>query len=212
MYKTTLRKYMRITISGADGSGKTTIARLLASHLSKYGLTRIHWFRGSHMFSSVLSRFLHSFSSFRGSCNPYYKICIPGGLRNVWVFLEFLSLLPHVLARSLLRRLCRFLLCDRGFLDFIVWIIVILDYPGFLNTVYGRFLLRLASREEPIYLYADLEVLARRADVPRSFIAKELHAYNILAKYVTHCGINTGIQDPRGVFKDVLKCLETVNH
>jgi len=201
-----------ICLFGPDGSGKTTIARLLASHLSKYGLTRIHWFRGSHVFSSVLSRFLHGFSSFRGSCNPYYKVCIPGRLRNVWVLLEFLSLLPHVLTRLLLRRLCRFLLCDRGFLDFIVWIIVTLDYPGFLDTIYGRFLLRLASKEGPIYLYADLEVLARRADVPRSFIAKELHVYNILAKYITRCRINTGVEGLREAFKGVLECLETANH
>jgi len=201
-----------ICLSGADGSGKTTISRLLFSALALRGSVCIHWFRGSHLFSSVLSRFLHSFSSFRGSCNPYYRICVPRRLRDVWVFLEFVSLLPHVLARLILRRLCRFLLCDRGFLDFIVWIIVTLGYPAFLDTIYGRFLLRLASREGPIYLYADLEVLARRADVPRSFIAKELAVYSILAKYVTRCRINTGTQGPREVLKGVLKCLETANH
>jgi len=103
-------------------------------------------------------------------------------------------------------------LCDRGFLDFIVWIIATLGYPAFLDTIYGRFLLRLASKEGPIYLYADLEVLARRADVPRSFIAEELAVYNVLAKYVTRCRINTGMQGPREVLKGVLKCLEKANH
>jgi len=207
--------HMRISryavLSGADGSGKTTTIKTLAPYLSLYGFTCVHWFRGSHLFSSSLSRFLHGFSSFRGSCNPYYKICVPRRLRSVWIFLEFASLLPHVLARLILRRLCRFLLCDRGFLDFIVWIIVTLGYPAFLDTIYGRFLLRLASREGPIYLYADLEVLARRADVPCSFIAKELAVYSILAKYITRCRINTGIQGPREVLKGVLKCLEAAN-
>jgi len=201
-----------VVLSGADGSGKTTTIEILASYLSLRGFVCVHWIRGSHLLSSILSRFLHSFSSFRGFCNPYYKICIPRRLRSVWIFLEFLSLLPHVLARLILRRLCMFLLCDRGFLDFIVWIIVTLNYPGFLDTIYGKFLLRLASREEPIYLYADLEILARRADVPCSFIAKELPVYNILAKYITRCRINTSIQDPQEVFKGVLKCLETANH
>jgi len=202
----------QIVLSGADGSGKTTISRLLAFYLSRHGSTRVHWFRGTHLFTSILARFLFCFPVFRGSCNPYYKVCIPGRLRTVWVFLEFVSLLPHVLARLILRRLCGFLLCDRGFLDFIVWIIATLDYPGFLSTIYGRFLLGFASREGPIYLYADLEVLARRADVPRSFIAKELAVYNVLAKYVTRCRINTGIQGPREVLKGVLKCLEKANH
>jgi len=209
---TRIRFSRYVVLSGADGSGKTTTIKILASYLSLYGSTCVHWFRGSHLFSSVLSRFLQGFSSFRGSCNPYYKVCIPGRLRNVWVFLEFLSLLPHVLARLILKRLCGFLLCDRGFLDFIVWIIVTLDYPGFLDTICGRFLVRLASKGGPIYLYADLEVLARRADVPRSFISKELAVYSILAKYITRCRIDTSMQGPREVLKGVLKCLETANH
>jgi hypothetical protein len=201
-----------VVLSGADGSGKTTTVKILASYLSLYGFTCVHWFRGSHLFSSVLSRFLRGFSAFRGSCNPYYKICVPRRLRSVWIFLEFVSLLPHVIARLILGRLCRFLLCDRGLLDFIVWIIATLGYPVFLDAVYGRFLLRLASKEGPIYLYADLEVLAKRADVPRSFIARELAIYSILAKYITRCRINTGTQGPREVFKGVLKCLEAANH
>jgi len=203
---------MRITISGADGSGKTTLSRILAFTLAPYSYTCVHWFRGSHILASVLARLLSRIRAFRGNCNPYYGICIPRKLRQLWIHSEFWSLLPHVFARMLLRKVCRFLICDRGLLDFIVWIIATLNYPGFIRGVYGRFLLRLASREGPIYLYADLEVLARRADVPRSFIAKELVVYNILAKYITRCRINAGIQGPREVLKDVLKCLETANH
>jgi len=203
---------VQIVLSGADGSGKTTISRLLALYLSRHGSTCVHWLRGTHLLTSILARFLSCFPVFRGSCNPYYRICVPERLRDIWSFLEFVSLFPHVLTRSLLRGLCRFLLCDRGLLDFIVWIIATLGYPAFLDTIYGRFLLRLASKEGPIYFYANLEVLARRADVPRSFIARELHVYSILAKYITRCRINTGIQGPREVLKDVLKCLEKANH
>lgn len=49
---------------------------------------------------------------------------------------------------------------------------VALNYPGFLRKVYGKLLLRLAYKERPIYLYADLDVLTKRADVPSEFIAK----------------------------------------
>jgi len=104
--------------------------------------------------------------------------------------------------------MCRFLVCDRGFLDFIVWIITTLNHPSFLRGVYSRFLLRLAEREKPVYLYADLDVLARRADVPKKFIAKELVVYSVLARYISACRIDTGVGTPIDSLRGVLRCLE----
>jgi energy-coupling factor transporter ATP-binding protein EcfA2 len=195
-----------ITISGADGSGKTTQVRLLRAYLSSRNSVCIHWFRGSHMLASLLARLLSHFRFFKGYCNPYYRICIPRSLRGLWIHIEFWSLIPHVFTR-LLRRFCNILICDRGFMDFIVWIVATLRYPEFLGTIHGRFLLRLAVGEKPIYLYADLETLARRADVPRSFLARELAVYNTLAKYVSNCRVDTGSQRPREVLKGVLACM-----
>jgi hypothetical protein len=196
------------TFSGADGSGKTTTTKLLQLYFSRYDGVCIHWFRGSHLFVSVLARFLHRFKSFRGSCNPYYRICVPERLKSVWVFLEFVSLLPYLFARFLLGRVCKFVVCDRGLLDFVVWLIATLDAPRILNTLIGRFLIRLVSRENIVYLYADVDTLARRADVPREFIVKELAIYNILAKYFARCSIDTGRSGPVGVIVEVIQCLE----
>jgi len=53
----------------------------------------------------------------------------------------------------------------------------------------GRFLLRLASRERIVYLYADVDVLVRRADASRGFATRELAVYNALAKYYATCSI-----------------------
>ena len=200
----------RVVFSGADGSGKTTVSKLLAFYIFKYkyNSTCVHWFRGSHLLASILARFTSYFETFRGNCNPYYRICIPKKLRGLWVHVEFWSLLPHILVRALFKRVCRFLICDRGFLDFIVWVVVTLNYPGLLRGLYGGFLLRLAARERPIYLYAEPGVLAKRADVPREFIVRELAVYNVLAKYVSSCSIDTGAKSPWETLRDVLKCLE----
>jgi hypothetical protein len=195
-------------ISGADGSGKTTATKLLLLYFSRYGDVCIHWFRGSHLFVSILARFLHRFSSFRGSCNPYYRICVPEGLRRVWAFLEFVSILPHLFARFLVKRVCKVVVCDRGLLDFVVWLIATLDAPWILNTLIGRFLIRLVSRENIVYLYADVDTLARRADVPREFIVKELAIYNILARHSAKCSIDTGRSGPVRVVVKVIRCLE----
>jgi hypothetical protein len=80
--------------------------------------------------------------------------------------------------------------------------------PPFLSGTYGRFLLRLARKEGPIHLYADLETLSRRADVPRDFIARELAVYSVLARYFAKCSIDTGRNRPVRVVVGVLRCLE----
>jgi hypothetical protein len=203
-----VKNRINAVLEGADGSGKTTAIRFLALYLSRYSDVCIHWFRGSHLFVSVLARFLHSFKSFRGSCNPYYRICVPKKLRRVWVFLEFVSILPHLFARFLLVRICRVVVCDRGLLDFLVWLVATLDSPWILNTLIGRFLLALVSRENVVYLYADLDTLVKRADVPRGFIARELAVYSVLARYFARCIINTGKNRPTRVVAKVLRCLE----
>jgi hypothetical protein len=199
---------MHIIISGADGSGKTTVVRLLASYFSRCGPTCTHWFRGSHLLASLLYRLLSRFSSFRGYCNPYYGVCVPVKLRPLWVHVEFWSLIPHVIVRLILRRFCRVLVCDRGFMDFIVWVVVTLEHPSFFSSTYGRFLLRLTAIESPVYLHADVGTLAGRADVPRSFIARELIAYNILARYTSRCSIDTGRRSRQAVVEEILSCVE----
>jgi ABC-type cobalamin/Fe3+-siderophores transport system ATPase subunit len=201
--------YCHLVISGADGSGKTTVVRLLASYFSSQGSICTHWFRGSHLLSSLLYRLLSRFRSFRGYCNPYYGVCVPVKLRPLWVHVEFWSLIPHVIVRLILRRFCRVLVCDRGFMDFIVWVVVTLGHPSFLSSIYGRFLLRLTALEGPVYLYADVGTLAGRADVPRSFIARELVAYNMLARYTSRCSIDTGGRSSQAVVKEILSCVET---
>jgi energy-coupling factor transporter ATP-binding protein EcfA2 len=128
-----------IVLSGADGSGKTTAARLLASLLSLRGPTCTHWLRGSHLLASLLARLLSRFGAFRGGCNPYYGICVPRRLRSVWVLVESWSFVPHLLMRFLLRRLCSFIVCDRGSLDFLVWLVSTLGSTSLLRGVYGGF-------------------------------------------------------------------------
>jgi len=123
-------------------------------------------------------------------------------------FLEFVFILPHLFARFLLGRVCRVIICDRGLLDFLVWLVATLDAPWVLRSVIGRLLLGLVSRANVVYLYADLDTLVKRADTPKGFIAKELAVYSVLVRYFARCIINTGKNRPTRVVAEVLRCLE----
>jgi len=196
-----------ITISGCDGSGKTTLTKVLASYLSRYGSAKVFWFRGSHLLASLLLRLLSRFSAFRGGCNPYYRVCVPGKLRRLWIHVEFWSALPYIVLRILLSKMLKFLVCDRGIADFIVWIVTTLNCPRFLSTLYGRFLIRLIPKEWVVYLYADRDVLVKRADVPADFVYREFVVYNALVKGLARCGVDTGSLKPVEAAARVLRCL-----
>ncbi|MEZ0346224.1 MAG: thymidylate kinase [Infirmifilum sp.] len=178
-----------LVLSGPDGSGKTTLARLLRARCGSCGY---FWLRGSHLLASLLLRLLSRFSAFQGSCNPYYGVCVPGGLRGLWVHVEFWSAVPRLLMRGLLSRLYGLLVCDRGALDLVVWVAATLRHPGFISSLYGRFLLSLASREPTVYLRADRAVLAGRGDVPEGFLAYEYALYEVLSRYFALVSIDTG--------------------
>jgi len=198
---------LSITLSGCDGSGKTTIARLLSIYLSRHGSTRVFWFRGSHFLASFLLRILSRFRAFRGGCNPYYGVCVPERLRGLWIHVEFWSAIPYIVLRILLSRVFKFLVCDRGVGDFIAWIVTTLNYPRFLSTLYGKFLVRLASREGAVYLYADRDVLVGRADVPADFVYREFAVYSVLMKSLARCRVDTDKLRPAEATAHVLKCL-----
>jgi len=167
----------------------------------------VSWFRGSHLLASVLARFLSHFTSLRGYSNPYYKISIPLRLRSLWILIEFYSLLPHYFLRRLLSLLYP-VIGDRGLLDFIVWIIVTLDYPKFLSSLLGGFLARLAAKEKNVYVKADPATLRRRvADIPPSFLAKEIACYSVLAKYYASHTIDTTSRTPKESLGELLECL-----
>ena len=197
-----------ICLSGPDGSGKSTLAKLLRSYLLSHGIhAHILWFRGSHLFASLLARLLSRFAPFRGRDNPYYGITVPPKLRFVWSLIEFSSILPYYLLRRFLA-LFHYVIGDRCLLDFVVWIIVTLDYPEFLTGFLGRFLVRLVSKDVFAYVVADPAALRRRApNTPYRFLLKEKACYDVLAKHYAGHLIDTTDRTPKEALGELLKRL-----
>jgi energy-coupling factor transporter ATP-binding protein EcfA2 len=194
-----------VVVSGCDGSGKTTVIRILSSYLSRRHRVSIHWLRGSHLHMSIIYRVLSRLRTFRGYDNPYYKVSVPATAKTLFVFLEFTGFLPHLFARWLRKYLNDFVLCDRGTLDFLIWVMTTLRYPRFLRTILGRSLFKLSLKESPVVLTAELNILRARSDVPINFLSREYLYYSILQKYVAGSIIDTSNKKPTRVVAEVLR-------
>ena len=203
-----------IVLSGPDGAGKTTLAILVKSILEKERELTIlvHWMRGSHLLASILARILPRLSPwFRGADNPYYGLRIPPKARKLWILVEFASFLPYLFARKLMSLFYDLVLLDRGVYDFIVWLATTLHTRSFLRGLLGRFLLALALRERKILLYAPIQVLSLRADVPREFLVEETAIYLALSKHLDPlCAIDTS-RSIREAVVSLLKCTGMVS-
>ncbi len=201
---------------GADGAGKTTLATLYALWLRNQGLkVRVSWLRGTHTIASIIARFLRKFRVFEGSCNPYYNICIPVKLKQIWVWIEFFSMLPIFFLRFLIPSLLGYVVIgERGLIDFVVWLIITLRDPNIIQSLVSRFVLVLSQRTcFNIYVYADLGVLLARRKHSRDehLLPIQLIVYNAIVKAFQIPVIDTSVSTISESMMKILKVIGAKN-
>ncbi|QOJ79268.1 hypothetical protein IG193_02050 [Infirmifilum lucidum] len=186
---------MIICLFGPDGSGKSSLARVLAEVLTRRGFrVRVSWMRGTHTLASLLAVFLSRFWAFRGRDNPYYNISIPRKMRRLWQLLEFASVIPVILSRFILPRLLGYcVIAERYLPDFIVWVSLTTRDVSYLRSLEARFLLALSEKASvKVYVRAsEAELAKRRNDVGSGFIVKQLELYDKIAKAINAQVIDT---------------------
>ncbi len=184
-----------ICFFGPDGSGKTSLARTLATYLQGKGCkTKISWMRGSHTIASVIARFLKKFIIFKGENNPYYQITIPKKFLPIWKLIEFISVIPIILLRFIIPNLLGFIvIAERYVPDFIVWVTLTTDDPQYYNSFVSRFLSALALNSKArVYVTAEYrELIKRRADIDFLFLQRQLTLYEKLAKILNAFTLDT---------------------
>lgn len=200
---------MIIYFFGPDGSGKTTLARLLIYELRRRGIrVKYSWMRGSHTFASLLSRFLSRFICFRGEFNPWYGINIPNRMIKLWCFLEYISALPIILLKYVIPSFLGYtIVADRYVLDLVVWFnLITSDNNVFVRSLFGRHLISLALNcKHRFFIVADLRDLIERGGGETAWLRVQLHLYRSLN--IHSYTIDTTHKNPEVSFKEVLGVL-----
>ena len=151
--------------------------------------------RGSHTLASLLARLLSKFSCFKGFDNLYYQISIPRNFKRFWQFLEFISLLPILLARFLLPKMMGYVVIAERYLpDFIVWVSLTTRDANYLRRLEAKFMLALSMKVNVrVYVTASEAELAKRrsGEVDREFLSRQLKLYDKMAKLVGAYKIDT---------------------
>jgi len=184
-----------IAVTGVDGSGKTTIARMLALHLSSRGFrVKVVWVKSLHTLAYLVYRLMRALWGAEYVVNPsgvvveHYATRYMAGMGGLWGLIEYLSLLPHLLRVWLLSSLGYAVICDRFIPDFLATVSLrVGDELWWARSILGRHLLALQVRQRCALLDAGPRVvLARRPDAEytRRELEKLIAIYRTVARQV----------------------------
>lgn len=208
-----------VVITGVDGSGKTTIAKLLTEHLKTRGcMVRQVWIKSLHTLAYLISMFFQLVKRGHFIKNPN-KIVITRFqstdykfLSKVWPFIEFVSVLPWILLKVYFPVFFGFIIiADRYVTDTVVMISTSVKDEAFVDSFLGRLLLKMIPKGTIIiHLDIDLDtVLRRRLDIEYTIpeIENQIMLYRTLADKVGAYTINTAKLGVEETIEEILEKL-----
>jgi DNA polymerase III delta prime subunit len=202
-----------VLFTGPDGAGKTTVALMLKKYLEKMGYrVKVVRIRGTHTFAYILMLFLKDILGLKGSDIHYYRVRVPRRLIGLWIYLEFLSLIPLILWYYVLLRIRYVVVSERSILDALVWVMT--SFKDTLNTTssLGRFrpyiLSILRYSKCTVYVTASPEVLAKRKPGEEFLVKKMWIYYDKIAKTLKLKYVDTTSSHPSTTLQNVLLLLQ----
>jgi len=115
-----------ITLTGIDGSGKTVIARAIATLLLKRKLkVKILWVKSLHTLAYLVYCFFRKTWGIEYVLNPKSKVVehfttqYMEKMGKLWGLIEFLSIIPWILIANILKHINYIVICDRYLVDFL---------------------------------------------------------------------------------------------
>jgi len=201
-----------VLFTGPDGAGKTTVALMLKKYLERMGYrVKVVRIRGTHTLAYILMLFLRDVLGLKGSDIHYYRVRVPRMLIELWIYLEFLSLIPLTLWYYVLLRVRYVVVCERSILDALIWVMT--SFKDSLNTTRlsmfrPYFLLVLRYSKCTVYVTASPEVLAKRKPSEESLVKKMWIYYDKIAKTLKLKYVDTTSSHPSTTLQNVLLLLQ----
>jgi GTPase SAR1 family protein len=201
-----------VLFTGPDGAGKTTMVLMLKKYLERKGYrVKVVRIRGTHTVAYILMLFLRDILGLRGTDIHYYRVRVPKRLIGLWIYLEFLSLIPLILWYYVLLRIRYVVVCERSILDALVWVMT--SFKDALNTTsLSRFrpyiLLILRYSKCTVYVTASPEVLVKRKPGEEFLVKKMWIYYDKIAKTLKLKCADTTSSHPSTTLQNVLLLLQ----
>ena len=184
-----------ITLTGIDGSGKTVIARAIATLLLKRRFkVKILWIKSLHTLAYLTYCFFRKTWGIEYVINPknktieHYATQYMGKMGKLWGLIEFISIIPWILVANILKHINYTVICDRYLADFLATVSLrVRDPLWWAKSIPGKFLLTLQSKTQTIHLKISVSTaLKRRPSIEYSLneLKTLIATYRIIAKTI----------------------------
>jgi thymidylate kinase len=203
-----------IIFFGPDGSGKTTQANMLISELDRKGIkNRKLWLRSLHTLAFLISKVGMYIMKLDDIYQLRTKYSDHAAFRIIWYSIEFVSILPLILAKFYLPLLQGYVIvAERFVIDWIVSVAYATNNPSLVDGRFANFAMYFIPKES-VLVYIDAEygsILSRRgAEDSFESIEFQRTCYNKFAQKLHALRIDTSNKSICEVFaliKDFVFC------
>jgi len=201
---------MIVAIFGPDGTGKTTLAKMITRYLSSKGIKIAYIrFKSHHLAMYLMIRFLQKLSLIPLTNSPRildYMLKRYFGRSRLYPYLELINGITWLFINVKVRKVLGVdvVVSERYIPDFLVSILIISPNKRLLNNLY-RILKPFMQNTVKIFLYADVDdMLDRKKEemLSRAYVYDLLRLYMYVAKIVgVDIYVNTSKHDKNEVFQ-----------
>ena len=211
-----------ITLTGIDGSGKTVIARTVATLLLKRRFkVKILWIKSLHTLAYLTYCFFRKTWGIEYVINPknktieHYATQYMEKMGKLWGLIEFISIIPWILIANILKHINYIVICDRYLVDFLATVSLRVKDPlWWIRSILGKFLLVLQSKTQTVHLKISAStVLERRPDIEYSLdeLKTLIALYKVIAKTVKAVEVVNENKNLKEAVKEVVEKLKLIS-